>query len=271
MDTPHSRTWVSRRAHPSTATAGAIEVRRRSCAIFALLVLLAATAMARNKAPETPAANLVDEGTFAVFQSGQRVATEDFTVRQLGASSLTSAHLRLESGGSTLEQTSQLALTPDGSLSRYEWQQLSPVRRSATVEPKDQVLVMHTVADGKSSDQSFFLTPTTFVLDDYVFSSREVLLWRYLATSCKQRETGDGCDLIRARFPILVPRRNTSGEVYVEFKGYDDTPLNGRPQHLRHFLIQTNGPDWHLWLDEQHKLLRISVPDSNIEVLRQAK
>jgi hypothetical protein len=204
------------------------------CSVLVMLVLLAAAAMARSKSPETPpTTNLVDEGTFAVFQSGQQVATEDFTVRQLPGSSVAFAHLRLDSGGSTLEQTAQLALTPDGSVSRYEWQQVLPARRSVTVEPKDQVLVMHTVAEnGKSSDQSFFLTPSAFVLDDYVFSSREVLLWRYLATSCKRREAGDGCDLIRARFPILVPRRNTSGEVYVEFKGYDDTPLNGRPQHL---------------------------------------
>ena len=242
---------------------------RRSVALFALLVLLAAAAVARSKTAETPPSGLVDEGIFVVFQNGQRVATEDFTVRQLSASSVTSAHLRLESGGSTLEQTTQLSLTPDGSLARYEWQQLSPVRRSVTVEPNDQVLVMHTNAGGKSSDHSFFLTPNAFVLDDYVFSSREVLLWRYMATSCKQRATGDGCDLIRARFPIVVPRRDTSGEVYVEFKGFEDTPLNGRPQHLRHFVIQTNGPEWHLWLDEQHKLLRISVPDSNLEVLRQ--
>ena len=246
---------------------------RRSCAIFVGLLLLALAAPARNNSADAPAANLIDEGSFAVFQSGQRVATEDFTIRQLAANSLTSAHLRLESGnsGGMLEQTSDLALLPDGSLSRYEWKQLSPVRRSATVEPSDQVLVMHTVSGGKTTDHSFFLTPATFILDDYVFSSREVLLWRYLSTSCRQRSTGDGCDLIRARFPILVPRRNTSGEVYVEFKGYDDTPLNGRPQHLRHFLMQTDGPDWHLWLDEKHKLLRISIPDSNIEVLRQEK
>ena len=242
---------------------------RRGWTILASLVLLASAATARNKSTEAPAADLVDEGTFAVFQNGQQVATEDFTIRQLPGNSLASAHLRLDSGGSTLEQTTELALLPDGSLSRYEWQELSPARRSATVEPKDDVLRMRTVAEGKPSEQNFFLSPAAFILDDYAFSSREVLLWRYLATSCKQRETGDGCDLIRARFPILVPQRSTSGEVYVEFKGYDDTPLNGRPQHLRHFLIEADGPDWHLWLDEKHKLLRISVPDSNIEVLRQ--
>ena len=92
-----------------------------------------------------------------------------------------------------------------------------------------------------------------------------------MATSCKQRPSGDGCDLIRVRFPVLVPRRNTSAEVYIEFKGYDDTPLNGRPQHLRHLVIQTDGPDWHLWLDANLKLLRISIPDAHLEVLRQEK
>ena len=171
-----------------------------------------------------------------------------------------------------LQQSSELTLLPDGSLSRYEWKQASPSRRSAIVEPSDQVLTMHSVAEnGKNTDHSFFLSPQAFILDDYFFITREVLLWRYLATSCQQRATGDGCDLIRARFPVLVPRRNTSAEVYVEFKGYDDTPLNGRPQHLRHFVIQTDGPDWHLWLDANLKLLRISIPDAHTEVLRQEK
>ena len=244
---------------------------RRLWLIFASLLLIASTATARNKAAEVPAAKQVDQGTFAIFQNGRRVATEDFTVRQFPGSSLTTTHLRLDSGNSSgiLEQTSELALLPDGSLSRYEWKEESPERRSATVEPSDQVLVMHTVADGKSSDHTFFLTPSSFILDDYVFATREVLLWRYLATSCKPRATGDGCDLIRARFPVLIPRRNTSGQVFIEFKGYDDTPLNGRPQHLRHFLMQTDGPDWNLWLDQKFKLLRISIPDAKIEVLRQ--
>jgi hypothetical protein len=243
---------------------------RRILVIFASLFLLATASPAADK---SAAANLVDEGSFAVFQNGQRVATESFTIRQYAASSVTSSDIHLDSGQSagSLQQSSELTLLPDGSLSRYEWKQLSPARRSATVEPSEQVLVMHSLADGKNTDQSFFLRPSAFILDDFFFSTREVLLWRYLATSCKPRASDDGCDLIRARFPVLVPRRNTSGEVFIEFKGYDDTPLNGRPQHLRHFLMQTDGADWHLWLDANHKLLRISIPDANTEVLRQEK
>jgi hypothetical protein len=35
--------------------------------------------------------------------------------------------------------------------------------------------------------------------------------------------------------------------------------------------METEGPVWHLWLDANQKLLRISIPDTNTEVLRQEK
>ena len=247
----------------------------RRTLIAASFFLLTALSFAGGKPPAAKAVTVVDEGSFGIFQSGQRVAIESFTIRQYPDSNVTSSQLHGEVGpaGAKLEQTSELTLLPNGALSRYEWKQLAPARASAVVEPSDQVLVMHSIAaDGKTStDQSFFLTPETFILDDYFFSTREVLLWRYLATSCKQRADGEGCDYVRARFPVIIPRRHTSAEVFIEFKGFDDTPLNGRPQHLRHFLMQTDGPDWHLWVDSDYKLLRISVPDANTEVLRQEK
>jgi hypothetical protein len=35
--------------------------------------------------------------------------------------------------------------------------------------------------------------------------------------------------------------------------------------------MQTEGADWHLWLDADQKLIRISIPDTNTEILRQEK
>ncbi len=242
-------------------------------ALLFLLFVLTSFALAEGK-PPAKSATIVDQGTFAIFQGGQRVGTETFTIRQYPDSSVSSSELHVEAGSAAaanLDQSSELTLLPNGNLSRYEWKQLAPPHNSATIEPRDQFLTMHLVTDGKPVDQPFFLTADAFILDDYFFSTREVLLWRYLATSCKPRPGGDGCDLTRTRFPVLIPRRRTSAEVYIEFKGYDDTPLNGRPQHLRHFVMQTDGPEWHLWLDANYKLLRISIPDNNTEILRQEK
>ncbi len=242
--------------------------------VAASLLLLTALAFANGKVAANKSSTVVDEGSFAIFQNGQRVATENFIIRQFPGSNSTSSQLHSEANaGTQLNQSSELLLLPDGSLSRYEWKQLAPAHTSAIVEPSDQVLVLHsTTPEGKPvADQTFFLTPQTFILDDYFFSTREVLLWRYLTSSCKPRTGGDGCDLVRQRFPVLIPRQRMSSQVFIEFKGYEDIPLNGRPQHLRHFLIQTEGPDWHLWLDANHKLLRISIPDTGTEVLRQEK
>jgi hypothetical protein len=249
---------------------------RRTCIVITLFIIASPfvrTAFAGGKPASAKPSHIVDQGSFAIFQSGQLVATETFVIRQFQNSNVTTSELHVEAAPSAenFDQFGELTLLPNGSLSRYEWKQRGAPHNSATVEPSDQILTMHVVADGKSSDQSFLLTTSTFVLDDYFFATREVLLWRYLATSCQPRPNGDGCDLTRTRFPVLIPRRRTSAEVYLEFKGYDDTPLNGRPQHLRHFLLQTEGPDWHLWLDPNHKLLRISIPETNTEVLRQDK
>ncbi len=244
-----------------------------SASLFiALFFVFTPSAFAGDKSAAKPVGTVVDQGTFNVFQNGHRVATETFTIRQYPDSSTTSSEFHAEAGQTSgkIEQSSELTLFSNGSLFRYEWKQTSPTKSSATVLPAEQVLNLHIVSDGKTTDQPFFLGLETFILDDYFFSTREVLLWRYLAsTECKPRPAGDGCDPVRQRVPILIPRRRTSAQIFVEFKGYEDTPLNGRPQHLRHFLLQTDGPEWHLWLDSDHKLVRISIPDTSTEVLRQ--
>jgi hypothetical protein len=240
--------------------------------IATLFFVLTSFALAGGKPASTKTSTVVDQGSFGIFQNGQRLGTETFSIRQSPDSSVTSSELHVDTGpsGANLDQSSELILFPNGSISHYEWKQAGS-HNSATVEPKDQFLTMRIVTDGKTVEQPFFLTSDAFILDDYFFSTREVLLWRYLASSCKPRPGGDGCDLTRTRFAVLVPRRHTSAEVFIEFKGYDDTPLNGRPQHLRHFVMQTDGPEWHLWLDSDHKLLRISIPETHTEVLRQEK
>ena len=241
----------------------------RNCLLASLLLFSALGSASSNKSSK--GGTVVDQGTFAIFQNGQRFATESFVIRQFPDSSITSAELRSEKLASAqIAQSSELTLNPDGTVQRYEWKQNIPPHNSATVEVKNQFLTMHYVSDGKQGDQSFFLLPDVFVLDDYFFAAREVLLWRYMAGVCKPRPNGE-CDLERTRYAVLIPRRQHSEQVFVEMKGYDDMPFSGRPQHLRHFVIEADGQDWHLWLDSNMKLVRISIPSNGTEILRQEK
>ncbi len=183
------------------------EIIRRTY-IAAVLLVLTSFGFAGSKS-DSAKSSTVDQGSFAIFQNGRRMAAEKFIIRQYADHSVTSSELHIEAGqpGNNLDQSGELTLLPNGSLSRYEWKQLAPPHNSAIVEPKDQFLTMRVVTEGKSSEQPFFLTPDAFILDDYFFSTREVLLWRYLASFCKPRPGGDGCDLVRGRFPVLIPRR----------------------------------------------------------------
>lgn len=251
---------------------------RRHLVLLAVLCLLVPAAIAKDASRQDSGGKidskngkLVDSGTFAVFQNGRRMATETFSIRQFPAYNVTTSEVHAESSQAKgmLEEKSKLTLLPNGSLKHYEMEQTSPIHRTLTVVPSQNILLMHSDVNGKKKDYPFFLTPADFILDDYFFSSREVLLWRYMATSCKPLPEGEGCTLIRRRYPVLIPQRRTSSEVYIRFKGYDDMPLNGRPQHLRHFEMNPDGPVWNLWLNTEEKLMRISIPAENVEVLRQ--
>ncbi|MDR3764581.1 MAG: hypothetical protein P4M01_10835 [Acidobacteriota bacterium] len=239
--------------------------------LAAAAVFLLATSLVAGTKPAPKNATVVDEGTFGIFQNGLRTATEQFTIQQYATHSTTSVTLTAE-GKERFEQSCELTMLPDGTFSHYEWKETAPEKSTSSVELGDQVLILHSSnEDGKAiKDQQFFLTPATFILDDYFFSTREVLLWRYLASSCRPASGGmNTCNLARQRVPILVPRQRLSAQVFIEFKGYEDMPLNGHPEHLRHFVIETDGPEWHLWMNEEQKVLRISIPSANTEILRQ--
>ncbi len=106
------------------------------------LLMIASLCFAGTKPADKPS-TIVDEGTFAVFQNGRRIATETFTIRQYPDSSITSSQFKMDGaqpGG--LQQSCGLVLRPDASLSRYEWKQLAPTSGSATVDPQSAAMIV---------------------------------------------------------------------------------------------------------------------------------
>jgi hypothetical protein len=210
---------------------------------------------------------LVDSGSFGIFVGGKRVATETFEIRQRNDYSSATAELKVDDA-SRSTQKAELQLSPAGDLRRYEWRELSPGRAQAVVEPDDQFLLERITPNppDKPVQQPFFVPLSTMVLDDYFFSQREILAWRYLAQSCNGNIKN--CRPGKLQFGVLVPRQHLSMTVTMEYTGLEKVLIRGAERQLNRINLQSDAGDWVLWIDGDFKVVRVLNPAENTEVVR---
>ena len=214
---------------------------------------------------------MVDSGSLGVFTNGKRVATETFTIQQNASGSVISSHFKTDEGPDKAAQSSELQLAPNGDIRKYEWKEISPGKATATVAPSNEYLMEHVSGNPneKPEDQPFMLPASTSVLDDYVFIHREVLVWRYLATACKQEQGSVKCPANqKTQFGAINPHQRSSLPLSVEFQGRDKVSIRGAEQELNKFVLRSEGGEWTMWLDDQFKLQKILVPAEATEVIR---
>jgi hypothetical protein len=245
--------------------------RSRKAGINGLIVCVAlfcgtAGAVDKDKAP-----GQVDSGSFGVFMGGRRIATETFSIQQNPAGSSVTSEFKTEAGAEKAVQTSQLQLSAGGELQKYEWKEASPGQSQAVVLPSESFLMerfMKTPTD-KAQEQPFLLPSSTSILDDYFFIQREVLAWRYLATSCKQEGGQIQCPLKQStQMGTLNPHARASLLVNVQYAGREKIEIRGGERELIRLDFKTEAGDWMLWLDDQLKLQKILIPNQNTEVIR---
>jgi hypothetical protein len=217
------------------------------------------------------AGQMVDSGSLGIFMNGHRIATETFSIQQDANGSVVASQFKTEEGVDKAAQSSELQLTSTGEIRKYEWKELSPGKAQATVAPSNDYLMEHISGgpDEKPEDQPFLLPASTSVLDDYFFIHREVLVWRYLATACKQEKGTVQCPANqKTQFGAMNPHQRTSLPLSVEFSGRDKISIRGTERELNKFILRAEGGDWTMWLDDQFKLQRILVASDNTEVIR---
>jgi len=238
-------------------------------AAIAIVLVTPLVAVAADKKDSKD--QMVDSGTLGVFMNGRRIATETFSIQQTDNGSVISSQFKTEEGTDKAAQSSELQLAPNGDIRKYEWKEISPGKAEATVAPNNDYLMEHISANAneKAQDQPFMLPLSTSVLDDYVFIHREVLLWRYLATACKQEKGAVQCPAgQKTQFGALNPHQRSSLPLSVEFLGRDKIGIRGTERELNKFILRSEGGDWTMWLDDQFKLQRIFVSGDNTEVVR---
>jgi hypothetical protein len=241
-------------------------LKLKAILIIAGIALLCVTAGAK----ETPSA-AVDSGTFGIYLNGQRVATETFSVQQSGAGSLVASQVKAE-GGADAGQKSELKMTAGGDLIRYEWHDLAGSKAELNVAPNNEFLMEHisTGPGEKPAEQPFMMPVSTMVLDNNSFVQRELLLWRYLGSACKQEKGQMQCPTAAAQFGVLVPQERTSMSVSLQVMGKEKVKIKGVDRDLLKVALKQESGDWMLYVDDQDKfkLMRIVVVGNNTEIVR---
>jgi hypothetical protein len=235
---------------------------------FILASTLAAFPKSEKKEKEKPS-QVVDSGSFGIFVKGQKVASETFTVEQRNGSSVIRSQFK-EAAGSDPAQKSDLEITANGELIRYEWSQASGA--SLSVLPSNDFLMekINATGSGKPAEQPFLMPSTSAILDNNFFVHREVLVWRYLAAACKTEAGTFKCQQTPADFGVLVPQDRTSLHMRLELVGKEKVNIHGTQRELLRLNLTGDDAIWTLWVDDadHFKLVQVDIPADNTEVVR---
>jgi hypothetical protein len=240
---------------------------RCSCALI-LALLLSGIALAKEKGED---GQKVDSGSFGVFMNGRRVGTETFSISQNGNGSVIQSEFKAEGSAGQAVQNSELQLTGAGEIRRYQWKEQSPGKAQSVVAPNDQFLTQKwsTGPQDKPQEQPYLLPAATSILDDYFFVHREVLAWKYLASTCRTEKGQIQCPLKqKAQFGTLNPRQHSSAAASMEFMGREKVTVGNAEKELSKLELKSEAGSWLIWLDDQFKVLRISIPSEKTEVVR---
>lgn len=247
---------------------------KKFAAVMLVAVMAAATASASNKASakkkEVPA-TVVDAGTFDVLVNGKHVASETFKIQQQGDVNVTTSEVKaLDGSNTTLNST--LEMTSAGELKRYHWKEVSPSAAESTIEVNEGLLVQHVHVPGTSKPITipYLLPASTAVLDDYFFSQRELLIWRYLAGGCKRVADGTMECPNMSQLGIIIPRQQAPSTVKVRMLGTEKVTIKGVERELQKFTISAEDSEWSVWADpkDSFKVLRMHIPVQNTEIVR---
>lgn len=252
-------------------------------AVLSMTLLPSSFLAAKQKEQKAADGKVWDSGSFGVFVNGKRVGTEKFKIQQHGDSSVTTSELKMQQGTYKASQKAEMQLARNGDLESYTWESTQPKKEECRVDTKDQLLIEHiTPADQKPLDIQHLLPASTAILDDNFFSQREVLLWHYLA-ACSKVSNQLACK--PASIPVLIPQQHISVDATLKLLGHEEITAHGVVSQLNKVELTLHSPQqvvwmndkskdselsWVLWVDENYRIVKITVNNSNVEIVRDA-
>ncbi len=198
-----------------------------------------------------------EKGKFNILLDGKSVGHEDFEIAASGGGWMahgTTSMKPPQGAPSTVSGT--LTLEPDGVPRTYEWSSQAEKSNSAHVLFANGVAKMTLQLQGSrpfEQDLSFS-SPLIVVLDNNLYHQYAILARLY---DWSKRGTQS--------FPVLIPQELTPGTITVDSVG----SISAEGKSYEGLKVVTNDLEIALYLDSNHRLVRMEVPAAKVSVVRE--
>jgi hypothetical protein len=233
---------------------------RFSLSLSVALILACAVAgvAAQKKGEAAPSASVFaqDKGKLTIKLDGQTVGHEEFEIAPSAGGWLAKGNADIKPSQSAASRVSgSLTLLPDGAPVSYEWTSQAETTNSANVVFVNGIAKMTLQMQGAHPyDQTFtFGTPIIAVLDNNLYHQYAVLA-RVYDWSKRGPQT----------FPVFIPQELMPGTITAEATG--SASVGGKT--YEGFRVTTTDLEVDLFLDANHRMMRLEVPAAKVSVVR---
>lgn len=235
-----------------------LPIRKYTFSICVLLftLLLAASLFAQKKSP-AGSVFVPDKGKFKILLDGKTVGQEEFDISPSGVGWIAKGtnHFTVE-GTPPATVTGNLSLSSDGAPISYDWTSQSNKNSSARILFANGVAKMTVqLGSAHSFEQDLtFNSPLIVVLDDNLYY-QYALLARVYDWNRRGTQT----------FSVLVPQELLPGTIAVDWAG----AVSAEGKAFEGLKVTTSDLEVMLYLDSNHRLMRLEVPSSKAAVIRE--
>ena len=197
-----------------------------------------------------------DKGRFNIQLDGQNVGREEFSIAPADDSWTATGTTELKTADAPTRVTGTLNLRPDGAPLSYLWSSQAGKTNAASIAFSNGVAKITLQMQGARPFQQdlTFNSPLIAVLDNNLYYQYGVLARVY------DWSKGGAQNL-----PVLIPQELTPGSITVESTG--SASSNGKSyEGLR---VSTSDLEVLLYLDSNHRLMRLEVPSAKVLVTRE--
>ena len=199
------------------------------------------------------------EGVLIITAGGESIGRERYKIVPRGGMIEASGQMKLQSGLTSLQQSSLMTLSRAGEPQSYEWKMKEPISRTIKVNfDGSRAYVDYPLEEGGRDRKEFrFDTARVALLDNNFFHHYILLAQLYDFTK-------GGIQTI----PVLIPQSVQPGTVTVQDAGTDEIQAGTGAGTVFARRLDVTTPDnlIHVWLGEGNRLLRLTVPAAGVTV-----